>query len=219
MFAMIRNALDRARPMEIGIHWPGARVPARASIVGGRSIDLGDEREPRINLGEMKPGEIRWLKFRVVPSLDKPVTVDFFDAAGGDERPSNGFSIQFARAPLEVVAGRNMMALADVLTRIAILEKSDEARREAEAARRAAPSGRISRGAYLSYLKTHRAAIAQVVNAHRRKSKNADPFEAGSAMKDLTTGLKAGNAEAVAAAQNALTERLDAELTSMVRAG
>jgi hypothetical protein len=171
MFAKIRNGERKARRMEIGIHWPrGVSAQAQASIVGGSTVELREPGEFRISLGKMNPGEIRWLKFRVRPESDQPAIVDFYDPEGVDQRPSNGFSIQFARAQFKIVAGRNMSAFADVLTRIAILETSAEADREAAAARKALENATIPSASYLAYMKAHRPAITRIVRDHLKAS-------------------------------------------------
>ena len=217
MFAVIENAERVARPMEIGIRWPSDVSAGRVSIVGGESIDLGQSREGRIKVGELKPRERRWLKLSVQPRSEKPVMVDFFDTAparteaGG---PSNGFTIQFARAPIEVVARRDMLAFADVCTRLSILQKSAAARQEAKDALAMVRRERITASSYAAYLKKHSAAIQRILASHLRAAGNSDPFEIASALKELTA---AKDVEALAAAHNAFNERLDAHLTMLVR--
>jgi hypothetical protein len=189
----------------------------RVSIVGGESIDLGQSREGRIKVGELKPRERRWLKLSVRPRSEKPVMVDFFDTAparteaGG---PSNGFTIQFARAPIEVVAKRDMLAFADVCTRLSILQKSAAAGQEAKDAMTMIRRERITASSYEAYLKKHSAAIQSILASHLRTANNSDPFEIASALKELTA---AKDVEALAAAHNAFNERLDAHLTMLVR--
>jgi len=218
--AVIRNATKKWRPMEIGIHWPpDVRVRGRVSIVGGKSIELGRTRDGRIALGRLGPGEARWLRFDVLPQDDRPVSVDFFDIAGAEEAPSNGFSIQVAKAPIELVAARNLRAMADVLARLAVLEQSPQAVRESKAALKAAGEGKIEVEAYLDYLRTRAEELAAVVASHLSSDRCEDTFEIRAAVKMLEAAVRAKDAAAASAAQNALTERLDAHLTSMVRRG
>ncbi len=218
IWAILRNAAREARPMEIGVRLPrDSRVRGQVSILGGKSAELARDREPRLSLGVLRPGEVRWLRLRVLPEEDRPVTVDFFDTALVGNAPENGFSVQLSKAPVELVAARNTRALGDVLLRLAALEESPGARREAQAAIEAGKAGHISVKAYLAFLGRHRRAIALLVAKHLRASRERDPFTIQDALKDLAAALERRDPEAASAAENALTERLDAHLTSLVR--
>ena len=125
---------------------------------------------------------------------------------------------QFARAPIGTVAARNMRAYADVLTRIAILQKNALAKSEAEAALKVLSSAKeITATAYAAFLKKHFAAIRRIVASHSAAAQGSDPFDIVGALKELDTAIAAGNTDALAAAHNALNERLDAHLTMLVR--
>ncbi len=221
MFAIIENAEKFARPMEVGIRWPrDVKVTGRVSIVGGETIELSDQYEARIKVGELKPRERRWLKFSVKPQSEKPVMVDFFDTApaktsGGG--PSNGFTIQFARAPIEIVVRRDLVALAGVLTRLSILQKNAEAQRVASQILRSVEKERVTAATYLALLRSLRAALERIVASHLRQAGGKDTFDIGAALKDLNAALSAKNVDALATANDALNERLDAHLTMMVR--
>jgi hypothetical protein len=221
MFAIVENAERITRVMEVGVKWPTeVRISGRVSIIGGESFDLGQLREGRIRVGELRPRERRWLKLSVQPQSERPVAVDFFDTAPaqtGPGGPSNGFTMQFARAPIEVVAKRNMLAFADVLTRLSILQKNTAAKREADEARTAVRRKKITAASYAAYLKKHAAALRRILASHTRTAGNSDPFEIASAVKDLTAAIGARNVDALAAAHNAFNERLDAHLTMLVR--
>lgn len=217
MFAIVRNdqRIKRAMQMAITTRGEGA-LAGVVTVVGGRPVAL--QRETRVDVGVLAPGETRWLQFRAtsMPPLGRPVTVDFADA---DAAGGGGFSIQVTRAPIEVVAPRNFLAFTDVLTRTAALENSALAKREAAAARGLSANGnRITPARYVSYLAAHRSAIKALVVAHLGAAKGADPFDLAGAVKALDRALGNGRSDAVAAAQNALTERLDAHLTMQVRA-
>ncbi len=220
MWAIVRNAAREPRPMEIGVRWPrDVRVQGRVSILGGKAVDLARVQEPRLPLGTLRPGEVRWLRFQVLPEEKRPVTVDFFDTELVGKAPNNGFSIQFARAPVEVVAARNTRALGDVFLRLATLERSPIASREAKAALAAAEEGRIAVRDYLAFLDKHRRAIEALVGRHLQAGRKRDPFAVGEALRTLSAALAHEDPEAASAAENALTERLDAHLTSLFGAG
>ena len=218
ILAIIRNAYIRPRPMEIGIRWPIPRsLPATVEVVGGPRVSLREARgHASIRLGEMKPGEEKWLRLRVQPASKAPVLVSFFDAGGPGKLPSNGFSVRVARGELRDVASRNLRLFGDMLLRMAALEKDEEAQKEGEAARAAARESGFSTSGYVKYMKEHREAASRIVERHL-KSAGGDPFDAAKAWKDVGAGLQTGNAAAVASAQNAVTERLEAHMTSAVR--
>ena len=220
MFAVIANAERRPRAMSVGIRIPpdAAAVSGRVSIVGGESIDLRQAREAVLRVGELGPGERRWLKFSVVPQSEKPVMVDFFDRAPtARSNVVNGFTIQFARAEVPEVATRNLRAWIDVLRRLSVLQKNEAAAREAENAQRFLARGRLTADAYVTYLGSRRQAIERLVASHLKTAGGDDPFEISNARKSIAETARAKNADALATAHNALNERLDAHLTQLVK--
>jgi hypothetical protein len=165
MFAIIRNDRRVKRSIQMNISQRGdAPLGGVVKIVGGNSVEL--KREARINVGELAPGETRWLQFSAIslPPLGKPAAVDFADAEPG----VGGFTIQVASAPIEVVAHRNMIAFADVLTRLGVLENSAGAKREVPAAHGLARAQKLTAAKYMAYLAAHRTAISAIVAAHIR---------------------------------------------------
>ena len=221
MFAIIENAETFVRPMEVGIRWPrDVKVAGRVSIVGGETLELNDQSEARIKVGELKPRERRWLKFSVKPQSERAVMVDFFDTAPAKTAgagPSNGFTIQFARAPIEIVARRDLVALASVLTRVAMLQKNADAQRVATQVLGAIEKERVSAETYLPLMRSLRAPLERIVASHLRQARGADPFDLAGALKDLRAALSAKNVDALTTANDALNERLDAHLTMLVR--
>jgi hypothetical protein len=215
MFAIIRNDRRTTRSIQMNINQRGySPLGGVVNIIGGKSVEL--KRDARIDVGELAPGETRWLQFRAtaMPPLGRPAEVDFADAELG----GGGFTIQVASASIEVVAHRNMRAFTDVLTRVAILENSAQAKREAAAARRLADDRKITAVKYTDYLASHRSVINAIAAAHIRAAKGADPFDIAGAVKALGDTIAVRKGDRAAAAQNALTERLDAHLTMLVRA-
>jgi len=221
IIARIRNSFVRPRVMELQIRWPIPRsLPATVQVIGGPRVDLQRFKgRASIRLGELKPGEDRWVRFRVKTTSARPVTVDFFDAdgEGKSQKATNGFSVRVMHdEPLEVAA-RNLRLFGDMLLRMAELEKNDEAGQEGEAARKAAHDSAFSTPSYVAYMKSHREGLERVVTKHLQGA-GRDPFEAGPAWKELAAGVSAGNGSAISSAQNALTERLEAHMTSVLRA-
>jgi hypothetical protein len=214
LIAMIRNVEKQARIMRLRVAVPKeVRVSGLFDVIGGRKAEIGNE--ARIEIGELAPGEIRWLRLRVtsLAGLDRPVPIDVFEDT---DPPANGFTILLRRDSIENVARRNLATLAGVLRRLAAIENSPAAKRQAELALRA--SARASKDDYASYLAKNRAALREILAGHLRKGRGADPFEIGAAADGIWKALGSKDLEHAAAAHTALIERLDAHLTAILRA-
>jgi hypothetical protein len=212
MFAIIRNARAVKRHMVMNVTTNAASAGV-LQVIGGPAFDL--TREGRVDIGELAPGETRWLQLRVtsMPAEGKPLLVDFSDSEPGEA----GFAIHVTSASLATVARRNMFAFADVLQRIAVLENTAMAKSEAAEALRVASDRRFGTDSYLKYLIAHEATIGKIVSSHLRKAAT-DVADIGGAVKALQDAVATKKLDRATTAQNALTERLDAHLSMMVRA-
>jgi len=214
LIAVIRNSERIARPMRLRMVLPrDARVKGVVDVIRGRSIELANDTP--IFVGDLKPGEARWVRFRFtsLSGVDKPVAVSVFEDT--NDRPSNGFTILLHRRRLEEVAQRNMLAFASVLTRLAQLENNGQAKELTALTLRAYPQ--INRDSYAEYFRTQRERIKQIVGAHLGSTDRTDPFDLAAALNDLAKALEGKNMEAAALAQTEIAERLDAHLSMLVR--
>jgi len=213
LMAMIRNQGKVKRLMQLRIKLPpDVRVRGVVDTIGGESVELTND--GRIVLGELAPGEIRWLRFRFssLEGLDKPTPIVVFE---DNKRPSNGFTIMVHRGPLEDVARRDLIAFAGVLTRLAQVEGAKYAKEQAAIALR--ESLKVSEESYIDYLSNNHKAIEQIIITHLRASTGSDPFDLSGALKDLSNAIDQKNAGGMTVAQTAITERLDAHLTVLMR--
>jgi hypothetical protein len=214
LIAVIRNSEKFARPMRLRIVLPrDARVKGIVDVIGGHSVEIAND--GAIFVGELRPGEARWVRFRFtsLADVDKPIPVSIFEDS--KDRPSNGFTILLHRRRFEEVAQRNMLAFANVLTRLAQLENNGLAKEVAAATLRI--SSQVNKDSYAEYFRTYRDRIKEIVAAHMRSTDRTDPFDLVAALNDLAKALDAKNMEAAALAQTEIAERLDAHLSMLVR--
>jgi hypothetical protein len=158
----------------------------------------------------MAPGEMRWLRFHAtsLASISKPTPIDIFE---DNNPPSNGFTILLERQSVEVVAHQDLVQFASVLLRLAELEKSAAAAEQSKLALAASRAG--TEAEYLTYLSRNRAAITSIIAVHLKRSDPADAFDIQAALNQLWTALTGKNANEATAANTAVTERLDADLS------
>ena len=214
LIAVIRNSEKFARPMRLRMVLPrDARVKGIVDVIGGHSVEIAND--GAIFVGELRPGEARWVRFRFtsLADVDKPIPVSIFEDS--KDRPSNGFTILLHRRRFEEVAQRNMLAFANVLTRLAQLENNGLAKEVAAATLRI--SSQVNKDSYAEYFRTYRDRIKEIVAAHMRSTDRTDPFDLVAALNDLAKALDAKNMEAAALAQTEIAERLDAHLSMLVR--
>lgn len=211
--AMIRNGEKIKRLMQLRIKLPPeVRVRGVVDTIGGKSVEILND--DRIMLGELEPGEVRWLRFRftTLEGIDKPTPVVIFE---DNKRPSNGFTILLRRGPLEEVARRDLIAFAGVLSRLAQVEKMHEAKEQATIA--LLESMNVSESSYIDYLAKNRREIEEIITAHLRTTRGSDAFDLSGALKDLSNAIDEKNAGRMTVAQTAITQRLDAHLTAIMR--
>lgn len=214
LIAVIRNVEKQSRTMRLRVTVPkGVRISGLFDVIGGRKTEI--DNETRIEVGEVAPGGIRWLRFHAssLAGLDRPVPIDVFEDTNP---PANGFTILLRRDSLDHVARRNLTTFAGVLRRLAQIENSAAARRQADLALRA--TVRVERVDYAGYLTKNRAAIREILTGHLRRARGSDPFEIGAAADELWKSLDRRDLEHAAAANTALIERLDAHLTAILHA-
>jgi len=214
LIAIIRNSEKIKRLMRLRIVLPpDVRVKGVVDTIGGRSTELAND--GRIVIGELGPGEIRWLRFRFtsLSGVNKPTPVSVFEEA--KDRPSNGFTILVHRRPFEEVARRNMVAFADVLYRLAQLETNYHAKELAEVTLKA--SYGLSKDSYAEYFRTHREVIKDIIDTHLRSTGRYDQFDLVAALNDLSRAIDRRDMDLATVAQTEITERLDAHLSMLVR--
>jgi len=164
-----------------------------------------------LEVGDLAPGEERWMQLRVaLPTSESTTTIDFADDVPG----GSGFSIRAVAAPGEIAAAANVRMYGEVMLRLAQLEGNELAEREAKDALSIAKE-RMSYDEYAKYLATHIDIIEKVVMLHLERAQS-DPVDVAEALKLLRAATGGKAAEAIAA-HNALTERLDAHMTMLVR--
>jgi hypothetical protein len=214
LIAMIGNAERARRLLRLRVKVPqGVRISGMIDVVGGRKSEITND--ARIEIGELAPGEVRWLRFRAtsLAGIDKPTPIDLFEDTNP---PANGFTILLHRDSLEKVARRNLVNFADVLSRLAQIENNALAKKQAQLALHA--SIKPSKATYAAYLLKNRVAIREIIAAHRRWSRGKDLFDIEAATKDLWSAIDQKNVDLAAVANTALIERLDAHLTALLRA-
>lgn len=224
LIAIVRNAEKKARPMTLRLNLPrGVRVAGVADIVGGRRANTPvagagyTDRaqitsDGRLPVGQLKPGEARWVRFRFtsLEGLDRPTPIDVFEDTNP---PGNGFTILLHRDTFERVVRRNQLYLAAVLARLAELERNADAKQQAEIAARVAEAP--SKDVYLKYLAGVLPQLGRILDTHLKRSGGADPFEIRAALQALSAAAGHGQAEAATAAQASFFERLDAHLSML----
>jgi hypothetical protein len=215
VIGMIRNGEQKRRTMTLAVKVPEAvKVQGTFDIVGGEKVAgvpaISISNGTRISLGVMAPGEMRWLRFHAtsLASISKPTPIDIFE---DNNPPSNGFTILLERQSVEVVAHQDLVQFASVLLRLAELEKSAAAAEQSKLALAASRAG--TEAEYLTYLSRNRASITSIIAVHLKRSDPADTFDIQAALNQLWTALTGKNANEATAANTAVTERLDADLS------
>jgi hypothetical protein len=213
LIAMISNAERLRRPMRLRVSVPReVQIDGTFEVIGGRKVKATND--ARIEIGNLAPGEIRWLRFRATSlgGIKTPTPVHVFEDTNP---PANGFTILLHEAPIEQVARHNLIELAGVLLRIAEYEQSPLARKESELALRA--SHDASQSTYAAFLSENRSPITEIITQHLYRMKERDRFGIRAAAKELWSALEQKNVDEAAAANTSLVERLDAQLTADMR--
>jgi len=211
LIAEIRNRRAVKRLMELTVRLPPeVKVRAIVDVVGGRSTELTTN--GRVIVGDLAPGETRWVRFRFTSLSDKPIPIDIFEDTNP---PTGGFTILLRRRGLEEVAARNLLSFGGMLYRLAQIENNGKAKELAALAVRTAV--KVSKENFTVYLAANQAAFRDIFSSHLRYAKGTDPFDGNGALKDLALAIDRKNADQMALATTELTERLDAHLTMIMR--
>jgi len=209
MFAMVRNDRKERRDVTMIVATTNDAIKTQVHVVGGETFTIAGKN--RINVGSLDPNEIRWLQVRVTRGDAKQSTrIDFADDIAG----GGGFSILATVAPVESVAASRLRAYGDVMLRLAEIEKNDLAKREAGEALKL-DGNRVDPTQYRTYLRKHAATINSILKAHLSAGR-PDTAGIGDALKQLNEAIKSADTERELATHNALTERLDADLSMLV---
>ena len=211
LIALITNSERRERRIRLRMSLPEAgSINGSVDVIGGPTLKLANN--ATLDLGPLKPKEVRWLRFRASGLAQTPVPLNVFEDT---QPPANGFTILFRSGSIEQVGHRNLIELAGVLGRVGELERYPGAKQVAEASLQAAKD--VSAASYVSFFTEHSRAIGDILEQHLRQSKQGDIFAIRTAFAALGKAVEQKKAEDVAAQSNALVERLDAQLTAMVR--
>jgi len=211
LIAMISNSEQKSRVLRLRVKVPpNTPLTGTFEIIGGRQFKITND--TRIEVGRLAPHEARWLRLRAtsLAGIDRPVPIDIFEDTNP---PANGFTILLHRELLEKVAQRNLTDLAGVLARLAEIERNPAAKKLADLA--LGVSKDVNKTSYNAFLSENRANISEIIASHMRNSGEKDQFEIERAAKQLWSALDDRNIDRVAAANTALTERLDAHLTAL----
>jgi len=212
LMAMIRNAEAKKRVMRLRVMLPpGVSIDGNFEIIGGKTLEVGQE--TRIEIGALEPGELRWLRFRAtsLAEVDKPISIHVMEDT---DPPANGYTILLRRDSIENVARRNLTNFGGVLLRLGEIEKNISAQEQGKLALRAVEN--VSKDAYAEYLASNRKAIGNILSEHIRAAGDNDQFEIWAAADDLWSAIEERNINRAAAANTALIERLDADLTDLM---
>jgi hypothetical protein len=213
LIAMIGNAERSTRAMRLRIKVPpGTEIEGVFEIIGGKQFKITND--SRIELGKLAPHEVRWVRFRAADlgRIEKPIPIDVFEDTSP---PANGFTILLHRDSIENVAHRNLIDLAGVLFRLAKIEESEAAKKLADLSLRASKDPATA--SYRSFFAENRDSLNDVITKHLRLSATKDQFQIGDAVKQLWEAIGRADLEHAAAANTALVERLDADLTRLWR--
>jgi hypothetical protein len=214
IMAMIRNAERAGRQMRLRIKVPPqVRISGTLEVIGGKKFGIANNTV--IPIGEMAPGEIRWVRLSIskLSGVDKPTPITIYEDTNP---PANGFTVLLRRDTFENVARRNLAFLADVLLRLAQVENSTAAKEQAELARRASLDANAK--TYADFLSANRVAIGEIVSAHLKFAGGQDPLGVKAALDALSKAIDQKKTDLSTGAQAAIAERLDAQMTALLRA-
>lgn len=212
LIAMVRNQETSKRLMQLRIKTPpNVRISGVVDTIGGTSTQITNDN--RIVIGELEPGEVRWLRFQFASlvGVDQPTPIDIFEDS---QPPANGFTILLHRDSIEHVMRRNLLNLASVLARLAEVENNALAKKQGDVALQA--STEVGKTFCMDCLSPDPAAIKQMMAAHLRSAKG-DPFGIEVTAREFSSAVDERNVYHSAALLTALIERLDAHLTMLVR--
>ncbi len=214
MMAIICNSEKVRRDIALRISVPeGVQIPGTVEVIGGKSTQIVNN--GRIDMGVLAPGEYRYLRVRVtsLAGMDKPTPIDIFEDT---KPPANGFTLLLHRDSTENVQRRTLLDFAGVMLRVAEIDENSSAKKQAELALH--QSEKKENIDYEAYLASNRTAITEIITEHLRRSGGGDPFGIAAAERELWSAVDEKNSDRAAAAQTALTERLDAQLTAQLHA-
>jgi hypothetical protein len=214
LIAMISNSERKSRAMRLRMKMPPrTRVEGAFEVIGGKQYKITSD--TRIELGTLAPHEVRWVRFRAtsLAGIEKPTPIDVFEDTNP---PANGFTILLHRDSFENVVHRNLVELGGVLLRLAKMEQNEGAEKLGDLALRASKDN--SKTIYETFLAENRAGLDDAMAKHLQTSGERDQFEIASAAKELWGAIDKRDMDRAAAANTALVERLDADLTRLWRA-
>lgn len=205
-YAVLHNAATSRRDMVIRIDLSDE---ARRRLGEPRIDVLGGagrvERGQWLVLSGMQPGENRWLQLTVdAPAGDgeEPEPVRFVELSGNST--VNGFTIAPRVASSREVIRETLRFHQMVFRRMAAFGILADP-----------PNPDVSgdESAYLEYLRSSLAAMAESIEELLRRFESADPFALRAALARLENEVAAGDVTAASAAHDALLQGLDAFLT------
>lgn len=193
----------------------------RSKNVGGTITALGSEAraplaEGKLDLGTLKPGEVRFVRIRLEGLNDQPSQIDV--AARGAGGTFNGFSLRAQRVDFRRALVKTESEWASVLRRLAYATQSDRALSEAKSIAAALQRRGLlvdPRKDYDARVRSHFKTVSALVTGYVPSPD--DRFGVRDALADLRKAIDAGDADAELLAEKELVERLDALLTVNLR--
>ena len=130
------RSLHSARDTQLqsGAHARGLSGLELGRDFGGKQFKLAND--TRIDMGKLTPHVMRWIRLRVMnlSGAERPIPIDVFEDT---KPPSNGFTVLVRRESVENVSHHNLVDLAGVFLRLAVIEENEEAKKMAEPSLRA----------------------------------------------------------------------------------
>jgi hypothetical protein len=209
-WAIAHNAATFPRTMVLRYEVPPEVIRkfgrARIEVAGREQVTV--ERQGRIELADMQPGENRWIRVTFDGShgeVGEALPLTFFEMAGNVA--VNGFAIAPQTMPLRDVIRYDLEHHRSVFARMAALLGSDAAANESRAAAKLLRTNkRVAEGDYVAFVKAHAKALQAAVAAASKRV-GWQPPPAGE--------LTSGGVPAIAATHLSALNDLDAVLTAV----
>ncbi|MFL6012670.1 MAG: hypothetical protein ACJ734_12880 [Gaiellaceae bacterium] len=208
-YAIIHNAATFRRDIEVAVlvppEWLRRMKGARVETVGGRPRTL--ERETRVVLPGVEPGENRWVGLTMVPPSGKPgeiVWAGFQEIVDG--AVVNGFGVGTRLASTAECILRTLELHRSVFTRIAALRQDELADEEVFHVSKLLEGRRVGAKGYMQFLKEGLRPLQTILAELRKGHQLGDPFAVARAR---TTFVKRVQTVRGTAVENLLVAHVD----------
>lgn len=219
--AIIHNAALNVRNMVIHYSVPPQLLPrlqgAQIEVIGGETRPLRES--GTLVLGNMQPGENRWLEIsysapNAKPGQSVPISLEEFN---GDTK-LNGLTVAAQPSTIDQIIRANLKSHRAVFTRLDAAFHVSKAADEARAAGQLLQASSITAQQYLDFLKQHSGVMAGTAAELIKTQKSSDAFATSQAVKILESSVASGQAELAANAHLSLLNKLDAFQTMLQKA-